>query len=110
MFKWSKIISPAYENKKRTRYKTDKVLQYIFSIFVQQTLNVIKYQAPGAIFIATPGNLCFSSCNAAKKMAFAVTPFERTMILESFSSEEVKKTFLEVDTATQGKIDVKELA
>ena len=34
MFKWSKIISPAYENKKRTRYKTDKVLQYIFSIFV----------------------------------------------------------------------------
>ena len=63
------------------------------------------------IFLPTPGNLLFfSSWNAAKKMAFAVTPFERTMILESFSSEEVKKTFLEVDTATQGKIDVKELA
>ena len=43
-------------------------------------------------------------------MAFAVTPFERTMILESFSSDEVKKMFLEVDTASQGKIDVKELA
>ena len=52
----------------------------------------------------------FSSCNAAKKMAFAVTPFERSMILDSFTSDEVKKTFLEVDNATRGQIDVKELA
>ena len=55
-------------------------------------------------------SLSKSATNCAKRLAFNVTPFERTMVLESLTDEDLKKAFTELDTATSGKIDVMELS
>ena len=55
-------------------------------------------------------SLSKSGTNCDKRHAFNVTPFERTMVLESLTDEDVKKAFTELDTATSGKIDVMELS
>ena len=52
----------------------------------------------------------FSGIN--KKLAFAVTPFERNMIIDSLTKEEVKMAFrdLEQFSDTPGAIDTQLLA
>ena len=56
--------------------------------------------------------MCINSgLNAAKKMAFAVTPFERNMIIESLTKEEVKMAFRNLDETSPGSmIEVTQLA
>ena len=84
----------------------------MFSRFLSKNVRFLHSRYASSLEIGHYDSCMFSGINNGKKLAFAVTPFERNMIIDSLTKEEVKMAFrdLEQFSDTPGAIDTQLLA